>query len=153
MRLENYANYLFPCFDNPSLQEYFKSPVTRKPTSRKVGIAGRTETVERLEKIERSETVERSEMIEGSELVAKPGKIERFEAVERPGKIKSSEAAERPKKIERSETIERPETDKTRIYWMADPPESGEGGRKRTASRWYRTRHPDRVLPKEAVVP
>jgi len=51
------------------------------------------------------------------------------------------------------ETVRRSETERMRIYWKADPPESEEGERKRTASRWYRTRHPDRVLPKEAVVP
>ena len=52
-----------------------------------------------------------------------------------------------------TEKVERLEAVRMRIYWKADPPESGEGGSKRTASRWYRTRHPDRVLPKEAVVP
>ena len=88
-----------------------------KPTSREVGIAGRTETVERPEMI--------------GELV----KVERLEVV----------------RI--SATAARLETNGMRIYWKADPPEGGEGGRKRTASRWYRTRHPDRVLPKEAVVP
>jgi hypothetical protein len=55
--------------------------------------------------------------------------------------------------IGKSAPAARLETNGMRIYRKADPPEGGEGGRKRTASRWYRTRHPDRVLPKEAVVP
>jgi hypothetical protein len=55
--------------------------------------------------------------------------------------------------IGKSAPAARLETNGMRIYQKADPPEGGEGGRKRTASRWYRTRHPDRVLPKEAVVP
>ena len=56
-------------------------------------------------------------------------------------------------KVARPEAGEKPEKNGIRICWKADPPESREGERKRTASRWYRTRHPDRVLPKEAVVP
>jgi len=99
------------------------------------------------------ETVERPEKIGKSETVARPKKTQRLEAVEKPRKIERFEAVERLKKTERSETVERPETDKMRIYLKADPPDGREGGRKRTASRWYRTRHPDRVLPKEAVVP
>jgi len=79
--------------------------------------------------------------------------MEGSEVVERPEKIERSEAVARLEKNKRSEAVARLETKRMRIYRMADPPEGGEGGRKRTASRWYRTRHPDRVLPKEAVVP
>lgn len=63
------------------------------------------------------------------------------------------EAVERLEKIGKSEAVAKPDSNGMRIYQKADPPEGGEGGSKRTASRWYRTRHPDRVLPKEAVVP
>jgi len=88
-----------------------------------------------------------------SEAVARPKKIERLEVVEKPQKIEGLETVERLKKTKRLETVARPETDRMRICLKADPPDGREGGRKRTASRWYRTRHPDRVLPKEAVVP
>ena len=99
------------------------------------------------------EAVARPGKIGSLEAVARPEKIGKSEAVARPEKIGSLEAVVRPEKIPGSEAVERPEPNGMRIYWKADPPESGEGGRKRTASRWYRTRHPDRVLPKEAVVP
>jgi len=79
--------------------------------------------------------------------------IGRLETVERLKKIERSEEIGKLKKIVRLETVRRSETERMRIYWKADPPESEEGERKRTASRWYRTRHSDRVLPKEAVVP
>ena len=111
------------------------------PTDRKVGIAGRTETAERSEKIGRSEAVERPEKVESSDTVARLRKIERPEAVAR------------LEKTERSEAVARLETDKMRIYWKADPPEGREGGRQRIASKWYRTCCPDRVLPREAVIP
>ena len=75
------------------------------------------------------------------------------ETVERLEKNERSEAVEGLKKIVRSEAVVRPKMERMRIYWKADPPEGKEDERQRTASRWYRTRHPDRVLPKEAVVP
>ncbi len=40
----------------------------------------------------------------------------------------------------------RPTRNGRRGYRRADPPEGGEGGRKRPVSRWYGTRRPDRVL-------
>jgi hypothetical protein len=79
--------------------------------------------------------------------------MERSETVERPKKIRKSEAVAKPGKIGKSEAVARLEPNGMRIYWKADPPEGRESGRKRTASRWYRTCHPDRVLPKEAVIP
>ena len=97
--------------------------------------------LKRLKKIARSETTERPEM------------IGRLETVERLKKIERSEKIGKLKKIVRLEMVRRSETERMRIYWKADPPESKEGERKRIASRWYRTRHPDRVLPREAVVP
>ena len=87
------------------------------------------------------------------EAVVRPEKMESLEAVARLEKNKRSEAVARLEKNKRSEAVARLETERMRIYQKADPPEGREGGRKRTASRWYRTRHPDRVLPKEAVVP
>ena len=105
------------------------------------------------EKIERSETVEGPEKTERSEAVERLKKMERSEAVAKPEKIRKSEAVAKPEKIGKSEAVARLEPDGMRIYWKADPPEGREGGGKRTASRWYRTCYPDRVLPKEAVIP
>jgi len=99
------------------------------------------------------EAVERPKKMEGLEAVERSEKIERSEAVARLEINKRSEAVARLETNKRSEAVARLETERMRIYRKADPPEGGEGGRKRTASRWYRTRRPDRVLPKEAVVP
>ena len=91
--------------------------------------------------------------MEGLEAVVRPKKIRKSDAIERLGKIERPEAVARLETNKRSEAVARLEMEGMRIYRKADPPEGGEGGRKRTASRWYRTRHPDRVLPEEAVVP
>jgi len=150
---------------NRAFKSNLAPPLDRNPPTERLGIVGKTETVERPEKMESSEAVVRPKKIERSEAAEKLAKnkrsetvvrlkkMEGSEAVARPEKVRRSEAAERLAKNKISEAVARLETEKLRIYRKADPPEGEEGGRKRTASRWYRTRHPDRVLPKEAVVP
>ena len=117
---------------NPPLH---RSPLTERLGRRKNGAVGRLRKVAR------------------PEVVGLPGKSERSEVAARLEKAARPATVARPEKIGRTEAVERPGSNGVRIYWKADPPESGGGGRKRTASRWYRTRHPDRVLPQEAVVP
>ena len=76
-----------------------------------------------------------------------------METVERPEKARRLELVEKPAKTRRPEDVERLNSERMRICLKTDPSDSGGVKRNGKAPRWYRAHHPDRVLPKEAVVP